>query len=156
MLTVKRKYPNEIRLAFEFGCAALSASVTRPLNSLPLPRHLIKRTSPVVQKQHLEVVFVPPARTSFKSRTEIRTNKKTPVKGACFIGDPNEIRTRVAALRGPRPRPLDDGTAVVATFCTAFSCKMQHFFISLILNICSALRCQIFFTILLIIINKHF
>lgn len=26
------------------------------------------------------------------------------------IGDPNGIRTRVAALRGPRPRPLDDGT----------------------------------------------
>ena len=29
---------------------------------------------------------------------------------AVCIGDPNEIRTRVAALRGPRPRPLDDGT----------------------------------------------
>ena len=29
---------------------------------------------------------------------------------AVSIGDPNEIRTRVAALRGPRPRPLDDGT----------------------------------------------
>ena len=27
-----------------------------------------------------------------------------------LIGDPNGIRTRVAALRGPRPRPLDDGT----------------------------------------------
>ncbi len=31
-------------------------------------------------------------------------------KGGFCIGDPNEIRTRVAALRGPRPRPLDDGT----------------------------------------------
>ena len=29
---------------------------------------------------------------------------------AVCIGDPNGIRTRVAALRGPRPRPLDDGT----------------------------------------------
>ena len=38
-------------------------------------------------------------------------NKKIPSKteGIAF-GDPNEIRTRVAALRGPRPRPLDDGT----------------------------------------------
>ena len=26
------------------------------------------------------------------------------------IGGPNGIRTRVLALRGPRPRPLDDGT----------------------------------------------
>ena len=31
-------------------------------------------------------------------------------KSAVCIGDPNGIRTRVAALRGPRPRPLDDGT----------------------------------------------
>ncbi len=38
-------------------------------------------------------------------------NKKIPSKteGIAF-GDPNGIRTRVAALRGPRPRPLDDGT----------------------------------------------
>ena len=27
-----------------------------------------------------------------------------------LIGGPNGIRTRVLALRGPRPRPLDDGT----------------------------------------------
>jgi hypothetical protein len=27
-----------------------------------------------------------------------------------FIGSPNGIRTRVLALRGLRPRPLDDGT----------------------------------------------
>ena len=26
------------------------------------------------------------------------------------VGGPNGIRTRVLALRGPRPRPLDDGT----------------------------------------------
>lgn len=38
-------------------------------------------------------------------------NKKTPSqKEGVAIGDPNGIRTRVAALRGPRPRPLDDGT----------------------------------------------
>ena len=37
------------------------ASVTCPLNSLSLPRLLIKWSSPVVQKQHFEVVFVPPA-----------------------------------------------------------------------------------------------
>ncbi len=38
-------------------------------------------------------------------------NKKTPSKKeGVAIGDPNGIRTRVAALRGPRPRPLDDGT----------------------------------------------
>lgn len=33
------------------------------------------------------------------------------LQAAVCIGDPNGIRTRVAALRGPRPRPLDDGTA---------------------------------------------
>lgn len=38
-------------------------------------------------------------------------NKKIPSKTeGIAIGDPNGIRTRVAALRGPRPRPLDDGT----------------------------------------------
>ncbi len=37
------------------------ASVTCPLNSLSLPLLLIKRSSPVVQKQHFEVVFVSPA-----------------------------------------------------------------------------------------------
>ena len=36
--------------------------------------------------------------------------KKLSIKESFFNGDPNEIRTRVAALRGPRPRPLDDGT----------------------------------------------
>lgn len=36
--------------------------------------------------------------------------KQRPKKSAVYIGDPNGIRTRVAALRGPRPRPLDDGT----------------------------------------------
>ena len=37
------------------------ASVTCPLNSLSLPRLLIKWFSPVVQKQHFEVIFVSPA-----------------------------------------------------------------------------------------------
>lgn len=38
-------------------------------------------------------------------------NKKTPSKKeGVAIGDPNESRTRVTALRGPCPRPLDDGT----------------------------------------------
>lgn len=32
------------------------------------------------------------------------------------IGDPNGIRTRVAALRGPRPKPLDDGTKRIIIF----------------------------------------
>ena len=31
---------------------------------------------------------------------------------AVCIGDPNEIRTRVTAVRGRCPRPLDDGTLV--------------------------------------------
>ena len=49
-------------------------------------------------------------------RVQISTNfvykiKQPPIRKLFyFIGDPNEIRTRVAALRGPRPRPLDDGT----------------------------------------------
>ena len=38
-------------------------------------------------------------------------NKKTPPKiGGVAIGDPNEIRTRVTAVKGRCPRPLDDGT----------------------------------------------
>ncbi len=38
-----------------------SASFTHPLNSHKLSLLLIKWSSPVVQKQHFEVVFVPPA-----------------------------------------------------------------------------------------------
>lgn len=33
----------------------------------------------------------------------------------CFVGGPNEVRTRVFGVRGRRPRPLDDGT-----FLTSF------------------------------------
>lgn len=36
--------------------------------------------------------------------------KATILQAAVCIGDPNESRTRVTALRGPCPRPLDDGT----------------------------------------------
>ena len=39
-------------------------------------------------------------------------NKKTPSKKeGVAIGDPNEIRTRVTAVKGRCPRPLDDGTS---------------------------------------------
>src|SRR5262245_39697947 len=31
-----------------------------------------------------------------------------------LVGGPNGIRTRVSALRGPCPRPLDDGAASVS------------------------------------------
>ena len=44
-----------------------------------------------------------------------------------LIGGPNEIRTRVLALRGPRPRPLDDGTENKVP-STRFHIKMQAFF----------------------------
>lgn len=40
---------------------------------------------------------------------ENKEKRQVFIPAAC-IGDPNGIRTRVAALRGPRPRPLDDGT----------------------------------------------
>jgi hypothetical protein len=47
----------------EARLAALElASGTCLLNSPLLPFRLIKQPSPVVQKQHFEVVFVPPAR----------------------------------------------------------------------------------------------
>ena len=32
------------------------------------------------------------------------------LQAAICIGDPNEIRTRVTAVKGRCPRPLDDGT----------------------------------------------
>jgi hypothetical protein len=38
-------------------------------------------------------------------------SSKKPFKINC--GGPNGIRTRVLALRGPRPGPLDDGTNVI-------------------------------------------
>ena len=34
---------------------------------------------------------------------------------AVCIGDPSENRTRVFAVRGRRPRPLDDGTNIFKT-----------------------------------------
>ena len=36
------------------------------------------------------------------------TIKKHPQNGGFFIGDPSEIRTRVTAVKGRCPRPLDD------------------------------------------------
>jgi hypothetical protein len=54
------------------------ASVTRPLNSLLLPHHLIKWSSPVVKKQHFEVVFYPPAsfpRSVVRSLSLFKTKK---------------------------------------------------------------------------------
>src|SRR4029450_12012089 len=36
---------------------------------------------------------------------------------ASLLGGPNGIRTRVSALRGPCPRPLDDGAARASTAC---------------------------------------
>ena len=49
---------------------------------------------------------------------------------AVCIGDPNGIRTRVAALRGPRPRPLDDGTINLKQYLNKTKLfNMQDFFI---------------------------
>ncbi len=37
-------------------------------------------------------------------------NKKAPRQRGFFIGDPYGTRTRVSAVKGQRPRPLDEGT----------------------------------------------
>ena len=47
---------------------------------------------------------------------------------AVCIGDPNEIRTRVTAVRGRCPRPLDDGTASIPLLSTLFFLLWQVFF----------------------------
>ena len=44
------------------------------------------------------------------SVSEYQIKINLPVGRLIFIGDSNEIWTRVLALRGPCPRPLDDGT----------------------------------------------
>ena len=36
-------------------------------------------------------------------------NRSTGCLSGEAVDDPNEIRTRVSALKGPRPGPLDDG-----------------------------------------------
>ena len=41
------------------------------------------------------------------------------VVGLDWIGVPNGIRTRVLALKGPRPRPLDDGDSRLELFILA-------------------------------------
>lgn len=56
-------------------------------------------------------------------------NKKTPSKSeGVAIGDPNEIRTRVTAVRGRCPRPLDDGTITSCQSITSNSQNMQALF----------------------------
>src|SRR5215470_2390360 len=42
-----------------------------------------------------------------------RSARETPENLAASSGGPNGIRTRVSALRGPCPRPLDDGATSV-------------------------------------------
>lgn len=51
-----------------------------------------------------------PKFASFKDRTHDIRSDELPE----YHGGPNGIRTRVLALRGPRPRPLDDGTIEMA------------------------------------------
>ncbi|MBP5215765.1 MAG: hypothetical protein J6039_04330, partial [Alphaproteobacteria bacterium] len=62
------------------------ASVTCPLNSLQLPFQLIKWTSPVVKKQHFEVVFYPPAASTMCRRFNpgMFKTKKT-LAEECFL-----------------------------------------------------------------------
>ena len=50
------------------------------------------------------------------------------IPAAC-IGDPNEIRTRVTAVRGRCPRPLDDGTVVLYSVCNLIFYFWQAFFL---------------------------
>lgn len=47
-----------------------------------------------------------------------------------FVGGPNGSRTRVLALRGPRPRPLDDGTKGKVIH-NVFNFRLQAFFLPL-------------------------
>lgn len=47
---------------------------------------------------------------------------------AVWNGDPNEIRTRVTAVRGRCPRPLDDGTITSCQSITSNSQNMQALF----------------------------
>lgn len=61
------------------------ASVTRLLNSSLLPFRLIKQPSPVVQKQPLEVVFVPPAHCcEFFAPVGLRNKKNLPYREVFF------------------------------------------------------------------------
>ena len=41
-----------------------------------------------------------------------KLSKEQLANSLILIGGPNGNRTRVLALRGPRPRPLDDGTVM--------------------------------------------
>lgn len=67
----------------------------------------------------------------FKSTATHSTKKKlSTTESFFFVGDPNGIRTRVAALRGPRPRPLDDGTKISCPMCSIIYIIMQELFYS--------------------------
>ncbi len=46
-------------------------------------------------------------------------HKKTRFGGVIFFGSPNEIRTRVTAVKGRCPRPLDDGTIKICSILFA-------------------------------------
>ena len=59
------------------------ASVTWTLNSQSLPFRLIKCPTPVVQKQHFEVVFVPPARCTTKVQ-DIKTHRMRLIEKGFF------------------------------------------------------------------------
>ena len=53
-----------------------------------------------------------------------------------FIGDPNEVRTRVPAVRGRCPRPLDDGTSKRQEIYNADYENLQAFFLRVQTIIC--------------------
>lgn len=64
--------------------------------------HKLKKTSPVVQKQHFEVVFVPPALSGSIPLFLLSINKKAPQGCILFIGAGNGNRTRITSLGSSR------------------------------------------------------
>ncbi len=61
-------------------------------------------------------------------RMKINKIKKTTVINCRFVGDPSEIRTRVTAVKGRCPRPLDDGVIVsMYSFIFVFVFFCKHF-----------------------------
>ena len=65
----------------------------------------------------------------FKSLSgSLQLQKKPPLRRLFYSGDPNEIRTRVTAVRGRCPRPLDDGTITSCQSITSNSQNMQALF----------------------------
>ncbi len=57
----------------------------------------------------------------------IYKRKTTVFITAVSVGDPNEVRTRVTAVRGRCPRPLDDGTVFCLCFYLIFSFLASFF-----------------------------